>query len=175
MDFLAGLLLFFKGGGVVSAFKSYLLSVTAASFVLEIVAALLPGMQSKKPGLLIGTLIMILVVLSPLVRLSPEQIARSIAELRLETEELRTGIELETKELQGSIIKEQTEAYVLDKAKAMEVDITIEITLRENQGVPYPYCICLTGSVTEKQQQILGQIIETDLGIPLQRQTWKEA
>ena len=175
MDFLAVLLLLLKGGSIMSVIRSYLLSITAASFVLGITSALLPGTQSKKIGSFLGTLVMILVILSPLVTIDADQMARSITKIRLETEELRTGIELETKELQGNIIKNQSEAYVLDKAKTMEVDITVEITLRENQGVPYPYRVCITGAASEAQRRWISQLIERDLGIPLDRQTCTDA
>ena len=47
----------------------------------------------------------------------------------------------------GSIIKQRTESYILDKADAMGIEIIVQVSLdQENQR--YPQCVCIQGTVS---------------------------
>ena len=155
--------------------KTYLLSVIASALLGSFLSNLLPQGKCKQILCFAGTLVMILTVISPLMKLDSTKMARSIASLRIQTEQWRTGVEVQTRELQGKIIKEESEAYVLDKAEAMGVSISPEITLREDGAFPYPYEIVMEGTWSEEDRRVLSTLIAEDLGIPIQRQEWRRS
>ena len=115
---------------------------------------------------------MVLTTLSPVMKLDPEQLAKAIAHLQIETENLRTGVEISSRELQGDIIKQQCETYILDKATAMGLTLEIEIQLHEDGQFPYPTGVVIRGSWTVAEQAALSAVITQDLGIPEERQEW---
>ena len=155
-----------------SGLRGYLLSVVAAAILLSLVTALLPEGKLRKNASLLGSLLMILTVLSPVVKLKSEDLSRSIAALQIESETLRTGVEVKNRELQGDIIKQQCEAYICDKAAALGFDVEAEIQLSDDGQFPYPTAVKLRSNATYAQQEVLSAIILEDLGISKERQEW---
>ena len=81
------------------------------------------------------------------------------------------GIYYSTEQM-GAIIKDQTQAYILDKAKQMGVDINIDVTL--DSTYPYaPDSVVLSGVIGPYNKHRLMQIISEDLAIPEDKQIWK--
>ena len=71
----------------------------------------------------------------------------------------------------ASIIAEQTEAYILDKAGELGLEVTVRVETRtEGNGIPVPWSAELTGA----QSEALASALETELGIPAERQVWHE-
>lgn len=155
-----------------AAVRAYLLSIAAAALLLALVQALLPQGAVKRTATMAGSLLVILAVLSPLARLDYDSLARSISKLQVETESLRTGIEVGNRELMAGIIKQRCETYILDKAEQMGVELQVEITVSEGAGYPYPTAAVLRGAVTEGQRQTLTDYIAENLGIPAEQQEW---
>ena len=71
----------------------------------------------------------------------------------------------------GKLISQQTEAYILDKAGELGLEVTVRVETRtEGNGIPVPWSAELTGSWS----QALASALETELGIPAERQVWHE-
>ena len=70
------------------------------------------------------------------------------------------------------IITAQSEAYILDKAKAMEVFLTAEIATSSVDGIPVPESVVLEGEISPEKKELLSQIITDELGIPKENQVW---
>ena len=68
-------------------------------------------------------------------------------------------------------IKEQTEAYILDKADGLGAEVTVEITLTE-QSPAVPDSAVIGGSVSPYVRGRLERILAQELGIPKERQQW---
>ena len=69
------------------------------------------------------------------------------------------------------IIKDNCEAYILDKAVSLGADIQVQITLsRENP--PVPQGITVTGSASPYARQAIKKLIEADIGISEENQLW---
>lgn len=155
-----------------AAVRAYLLSIAAAALLLALVQALLPQGAVKRTATMAGSLLVILAVLSPLAKLDYDSLARSISKLQVETESLRTGIEVGNRELMAGIIKQRCETYILDKAGQMGLTLEVEITLSEGVDYPYPVSVTLRGAATEAQKRTLTAYITENLGIPAERQEW---
>ena len=151
----------------------YLLSVTAVCFLLSLVQSVLPNGVGKRTVTMTGGLLLILAVLSPAAKPDAMSFAQILSRTRMEMEEMRTGIAVENRALLAAIIKEKTEAYVCDKAVGLGVEVTVQVTLQDEAGYPYPCHVVLAGRIAPAEQQQLSRMITEDLGIPPEEQEWR--
>lgn len=70
------------------------------------------------------------------------------------------------------IITARSEAYILDKAKAMEVFLTAEVATSSVDGFPVPESVVLEGEISPEKKGLLSQLIADELGIPKENQVW---
>lgn len=68
-------------------------------------------------------------------------------------------------------IKSRSEAYIINKAKSLNVELKVEVTLSDDE-IPIPSEIRLTGKVSPYAKTRLQTIITEDLGIEKERQIW---
>lgn len=72
-------------------------------------------------------------------------------------------------EARETIIKDACEAYILDKAKTLGAEISIEFSLNEEL---YPVFAEIHAETDPAVQRQLQNILTTDLGIPKESQAW---
>lgn len=68
-------------------------------------------------------------------------------------------------------IQEHTEAYILNKARQLGVQLQVQVTV-SNDSIPTPTEVCLVGAVSPHAKAKLQQILAEDLGIPKENQLW---
>jgi len=68
-------------------------------------------------------------------------------------------------------IKEETEAYILDKAVSLGADVSAEVTL-SGSIPPTPSKIIIKGAVSPYVKTVLSRYIKEQLGIPEEAQMW---
>ena len=76
-----------------------------------------------------------------------------------------------TRRAMSGRIKAQTEAYILDKAAALEVTLLVEVEMSD-EPIPVPCGVRLAGDVSPHAKNKLSGIITEDLGIEKERQQW---
>ena len=152
--------------------KGYLFSLTAAALLSALVLALVPEGSVRRTVQLGCGLLLALTALSPLLKLDYDAIAKQIAEIRLDTETVRTGVEVQNRELQARIISEQAAAYIWDKAQELGLSVSVDVAIEEDGSYPYPAAVRITGQFTELQRQSLTRYIEENLAIGKEQQTW---
>ena len=152
--------------------KEYLLGVIAAAILCAIVTQLvskesLPGAAMK----LICGVFMLLALVSPVtqIRIRPSHI---FSDLSLQADLITTAASESSRESIAQIIKEQTQAYILDKASSQGVSLSVSVALSDGE-IPKPIGVTLTGSVSPYTKKILSETIEKDLGIAAEAQIWK--
>lgn len=155
------------------AIGAYLISVVASVMLLSLIQSLLPKGTVKKVAGFVGGLLVVLAVLSPAVKIEPEQLLRYAAEFRRETRDITGKIETGNEELMARIIKEQCQSYILDKASQRGLDVKVEVILGKEGGYPCPVAVSLTGTVTPAERSWLTKEIARDMGIPANRQEWR--
>lgn len=70
-----------------------------------------------------------------------------------------------------AIIKEQLEAYILDKAKNLQLSVSVNIEMTD--GYPsMPYSVQISGEASPYNKKVLSSIIVNELSIPEERQIW---
>lgn len=72
------------------------------------------------------------------------------------------------------VIEEECEAYILDKAEEMGLDLEQAEVLAQwnSEGLWVPASVKLTGQAEQRERRRLGGLIEAELGIPEERQQW---
>lgn len=157
---------------MIEAVRGYLLRITAGAFAGAILLAALPKGTPRRVAAMLCGLLMLLLALTPLSELDYDSLAEAISRLELEKEEARTGIEIQNQELVARIISGRVQAYILDKAAALGLTVTVELEMETRSATPYPKAVTIHGEATPVQKQQLQQYLEQTFAIPVQRQVW---
>ena len=156
-----------------NAVKGYLLSITAAALLLSLLMSLIHNGKMHRLLCFVGSLLMVLAVIRPVVRLDAEDIELAIKNMELETKLSQDDICSQNNQIVADIIKEQCQTYILDKAAANGQDLTVEIIISEEGDYPYPVSVVLYGDASQEERERLEKVIEQDIGIPPERQEWQ--
>lgn len=151
--------------------REYLLSVTAVSILCGIISTLVgkKGVVSSILKLLMGT-VLALTVIHPLVNLQITQFHWYIDGLSTDVQAaVSHGEDMSVQAMEG-IIKSETQAYILDKAASLEVDLDVDVIL--NDMVPAE--VHLSGPVSPNARTQISDWIADNLGIPREAQHWDE-
>ena len=150
----------------------YLLTVIAAAVISGIVMRIMDDKSVFHPIIkLLTGLFLTVTAISPVLNLHFDDLSSYFSDLESEA----SSIVSEGKEIAahatGSIIKSQVEAYILDKAASLNLNIDVEVVLSETEPV-YPAFIQFNGSVSPYGKQCMEQIVSDELGIPKENQKW---
>ena len=74
-------------------------------------------------------------------------------------------------ESMAQLIKQETRSYILDKATQLGCELDAEVTVGQGQ-YPLPESVAISGNVTNQQRRELEAFMETELGIPKEKQQW---
>lgn len=157
---------------MMEAVRAYLLRLTAGALLSAGVLALIPKGTAKKAAVVLCSLVMLLIALTPLAELDYDALSEAISRLEMEKEEARTGIEIQNQELVARIISGRIQAYILDKASALGLTVTVELEMETRAATPYPKAVTIRGEANPVQKQQLQAYMEQTFAIPAQRQTW---
>ena len=152
--------------------RSYLLGVVAAAILCGIVTRLLgqKGTQGTMAKLMAG-LFLAFTVIRPMANISLDDLTDFADRYADAGQQAALEGELLTKEALASSIKTQTEAYILDKAAALSLDLKVEVTV-SGEGIPTPTAVRVSGKASPYAKRRLQSIITEDLGIDKECQTW---
>ena len=149
----------------------YILSVISAAVLAAVLRALAgEGTMGKLTKLLSG-LFLAVTVLSPLVHLEIPDPARWLEDYMDDGEIAAQSGEAMAKEYSRSIISAEVEAYILDKAAALDCMLEAEVRLDDN-GLPE--AVTLTGQISPADRAELSRMMARDLGIGEEAVTWTD-
>ena len=152
---------------MMEAVRAWLTSVVLVSVLLSAAQSLIPPGTVRKAAGFTGGLILLLVLLRPVLGADLEHLELDFDHYQAAVEERQEELADTQTEAMASIIAEQTEAYILDKAGELGLEVTVRVETRtEGNGIPVPWSAELTGSWS----QALASALETELGIPAERQ-----
>ena len=151
---------------MMEAVRAWLTSVVLVSVLLSAAQSLIPPGTVRKAAGFTGGLILL-----PVLGADLEHLELDFDHYQAAVEERQEELADTQTEAMASIIAEQTEAYILDKAGELGLEVTVRVETRtEGNGIPVPWSAELTGSWS----QALASALETELGIPAERQVWHE-
>jgi hypothetical protein len=164
--------MFFERGGMMDAMRQYIISVTAAAILCGIVKGIHFGDGASGALIrLIAGIFLALVVVSPLSGIRIEDFLTCTRDYSLAGDTAAALGEDAAIEAMASVIKSNTEAYILDKAAAMEAALAVEVTLSDELP-PVPVEVRLSGDISPYIKTRLQSILEDDLGISKENQIW---
>lgn len=154
--------------------RNYLLSVTAAAIVCAIAKALV-GHKSAHSHLiqLISGIFLSAIVIAPLLKINVPDIEDYMNTVTAESNAaVDHGIIYSNSEV-AALIKEKTQAYILDKAAALGADIQVDVLLSD-ENPPIPERVFIRGTVSPYNKLQLTRCISEQLDIPEEAQIWNE-
>ena len=152
--------------------RDYLLGVVAAALICSVIGVII-GKNSAISAIfrLLSGLFMAITVLSPLLKPDQGHPWGSFNDFHAQTQAWVAQGEEYAHDQLCAFITERTNTYIMDKAKALGLDIQTELTLSTG-GEPIPWSVQLSGDASPYARQQLTHYIETELGIPKERQSW---
>lgn len=152
--------------------KEYVLSIVFAGIICAIARCLLDENTSTGKILKILTgIFMCVTVLAPLSKISFSDITYYFESLSADSAMYVDDGKTAAQNSISGIIKSQSEAYILDKAKSMGLDISVEVELDDNNN-SIPCGITISGSVSPYIKEVMGDYIEETIGITKENQRW---
>ena len=151
--------------------RRWLLGVVLTSFAVGMTQRIVPRGREQAWIRLIGSLLLTLALLKPLVDIPWENTAIDVgtwgASIQSEAGNYR---ELHQKEL-AAIIAEKLETYIWDKAVdlGLEGDVSVSVSEQPN-GIPLPDSVSIGASF----DPALAAWLEEVVGIPAEKQIWQE-
>ena len=155
-------------------FKQYIIAVTAAAIVGCISISLCDKKSASSAviKLLIGVM-MTITILKPIIAIEIADISGYLSSVHIAaSNSVQAGSAWADSKV-TSIISEQTEAYILDKASSVGVQVDVDVTVCE-QAPFMPLSVTVTGNVSPYLKVQLSEIIEEDVGVSKENQTWKK-
>lgn len=151
--------------------REYVISVAAAAWIVGCAEGLLQHQSGKALIRLIGGILIAVTLLSPMPHLNWEDlIQRTIKDYPDSSACVSMGRERSRDSL-SAVIVSKTEAYILDKARSLNADISVEIRL-SNDEVPVPKEVRIQGVISPQVQLVLSEVMERELGITKENQIW---
>lgn len=155
---------------MIETVRTWLTAVAAVTLLLSVVQQLVPPGSLREAASFAGGLILLTVLLQPLAALRGADLDLSFQDCRQAVEQQQTELEDRRQAELAALIESAAAAYISDKADSMGLALEARVTAEAADGVPVPVRVTLTG---EKSGE-LSRWLETELGIPAERQVWNE-
>ncbi len=153
------------------AIREYVVSAAAAAMLCGILRALVQEKGTMGTVLkLISGLFLAFTLISPLTEIELDDLAAISPSFLEEAEAASAEGEKIADKAAADIIKQRTEAYILDKARSLDAAVEIEITV--GGEIPVPIGARISGTVNPYTKARLESILEKELGIARENQIW---
>ena len=150
-------------------------TLSVGAVFCAVVLLLIPEGSEKRSVKLICAVMMTILLIRPLRELDWERLTELLTVQRLQVSDIAQSADDLSRELCSSIIREETEEYIWDAARRLGITkLGVRLRLNDAEGLPCPWSIDITGSYTAKQKEELSLLLEGELGIQRERQTWSE-
>lgn len=152
--------------------RAYLIGLVAAAILTGIVTQLMgdKGTQGAMIKLISG-LFLVFTVIAPIANIDLSGLRDFSADFSEAGEEAALIGEDITRESLAAVIKQRSEAYILDKAAGLDVELEVDVTVSDDK-MPVPSAVLLRGKVSPYAKARLQSIIVQNLGIDKEKQIW---
>ena len=158
---------------MIDLLSEWVRTMAAGALFCAVILALAPEGGGKRALRLLCGVVLTLLLLRPLVKLDPEALAESLSRQRLLESGLLADAEDISLEARRRLIRDETEEYIWTAAAGLGIQrLGVRLTLRDGEGLSYPWAAELRGAWTEEQRKELSRLLAGELGIPEARQTW---
>lgn len=152
--------------------KQYMITIIAASLICAVTLALVPkDSKHHKMIQMICGVFLLLSALLPLRNRRQFDFSFHFDDIKLSANAIAEDGVSYSQQALCQLIKENTEAYIQDKATAMGAEIAVTVTV-DTKDAPVPVAVDLEGSISPYAKSKLISIIANDIGIPEDQQKW---
>lgn len=156
---------------MMEALGKWLLSVSAAALLVSVVQTLIPEGGMRRVASFTGGLLLLAVLLRPVLGADFSGLSAGLDRWTEQVEQRQWELESAQTDALAAGIAERAATYISDKGAALGLTVTAAVETRAgDNGIPVPYSAVIQGPWSEA----LSASIAADLGIPAERQTWKE-
>ena len=155
--------------------KQWVMTLSCTALVCAAAMALIPPGRVKKAARLVCGLALALALISPLQEPDMSSYSLELSRYRALLEEKEQAVSQTNSRLERAIIEEECAAYILDKAQVLGLDaesVTVGVKWGDEQQLWYPYEAKLDIRGDSDAAARLSRVIESELGIPAERQDW---
>jgi len=155
---------------------SWIRAIAGAALVCAAASALTPRGKVKSVQKLICGIVLIIAVINPLMRKDLPGLSLDMSEYRERSDKIVQNAESKENRLSRTIIENELDAYILDKAKSLGSPLTgAKVAMRWSEDdCWYPYEVTLTGPLAQREKELVSGTVEAELGIPKSRQHWSD-
>lgn len=151
--------------------REYFISVICGAILCSVVSSLLDKKSTSGKILkLISGTVLTFTILAPVAEVKLEDMTFFMTDIQEEGKAVASMGQAQSLEAMAVIIKQETEAYILDKARELNADLDICISLDADLK---PRSVTLEGRISDFNRHKIEQIITRDLGISKEDQIWK--
>lgn len=155
--------------------RLWLLSIVSVSLLCALADALMPKGAVKRVGRLACGLVLAAAVLTPVVQLDVEDGQRWLEDYFSDLEYRRTELKEQVDTGMKTIIEQEYAAYIVDKAAQLGLTCTVRVECRMGEeGLYLPIWAELTGGFSQAERAELARVLEEELSIPPQGQSFIE-
>lgn len=156
---------------MITAIREWMTAVVTVTMLLSVAQSLIPEGSIRKIASLTCGLILLLVLLQPVLQTDLSNLQINMDDYAAAIQERQTELQAVEQTERTTLIAGKTQAYILDKAKELGLDVEVHVTTALGEdGVAYPDTVDVDGAWSSE----LANVIEQDLGIPQERQVWHE-
>ena len=151
--------------------REYVLGIIAAAMICGILLCF--AEKSKEGPLLklVCALVLTFSLVEPFLNLRSGDWEALGIDFQAEAQEAAEEGRVQGENTVRKLIKQETEAYIMDKARELDLDIQAEVTLSD-QAMPAPETVTIRGTLPPYGKAKLSQILVRELGIPKENQEW---
>ena len=164
--------LLYEGGGGIENLRTYLLSILSAALITAFINKLM-GEKGTLSALtkLIGGLFLTFTLIGPVANINLSGFTNWTQDYQRDAQKMVTEGQSQTKNALAQLISQRTQAYILDKAQALNTALEVEVTLSDDE-IPIPVKVRLAGKVSPYAKGRLQAMLEEELGIEKENQIW---
>ena len=148
--------------------RQWLLGVLSCTLFTGAVGLLCPEGNARRLVRFTGGLLLLLAMLRPPPALAPPDAAWSADAYRAAVAAREEALARERENALADGIASALAAYIEDKAESLGADVTAEVSLRTEGGVPVPERVTLRGAYNGA----LAALIASELGVTEEKQEW---
>lgn len=156
-----------------SMIQEWLLRMVAISMVCGVADSIMPKGSIKQVGKLVCGLVMLWVLLSPIAEQGLDAGTDWLLHYQTQLDQTAQDLEQQMEEKRKVLIEENCAAYIVDKAAELGMSCTARVMCQMGEeGLYLPQKAEITGNCSDVVQSRLTQILEEDLGIPADQQSY---
>ena len=148
--------------------RTWFLGVAGAAMIGVFALAVTPPGAVKKVTQIAAALLLVIAALRPFLGLEVLTVLGELPAWGMEYGSLADS----AGELLSSIIEGKTAAYIETKAQAVGLAVSVTARCRAGEPYPEPWAVTVRSDRPEHAKSALAKLIEQDLGVPPERQTY---